>query len=74
MTLFYMIYQPVEYLLVISSLYPENERQPHLLSAKFFREAAGLQLRVHIENYFSYFSTKTYVVGAQKNCLNERFF
>ena len=23
------------------------------------------------ENYFSYFSTKTYVVGTQKNCLNE---
>ena len=23
------------------------------------------------ENNFSYFSTKTYVVGAQKNCLNE---
>ena len=22
-------------------------------------------------NYFSYFSTKTYVVGTQKNCLNE---
>ena len=24
-----------------------------------------------IENYFSYFSTKTYVVGAQKNHFNE---
>ena len=24
-----------------------------------------------IENYFSYFSTKTYVVGTQKNRLNE---
>ena len=24
-----------------------------------------------IENYFSYFSTKTYVVGAKKNRLNE---
>ena len=23
------------------------------------------------QNYFSYFSTKTYVVGTQKNCLNE---
>ena len=23
------------------------------------------------EKYFSYFSTKTYVVGTQKNCLNE---
>ena len=24
-----------------------------------------------IKNLFSYFSTKTYVVGTQKNCLNE---
>ena len=24
-----------------------------------------------IEIYFSYFSTKTYVVGAQQNCLNK---
>ena len=24
-----------------------------------------------LENYFSYFSTKTYVVGTQKNCLTE---
>ena len=24
-----------------------------------------------LENYFSYFSIKTYVVGTQKNCLNE---
>ena len=25
-----------------------------------------------ISSEFSYFSTKTYVVGTQKNCLNER--
>ena len=25
------------------------------------------------ENYFSYFSTKTYVVGTRKNCLDETF-
>ena len=24
-----------------------------------------------VKTYFSYFSTKTYVVGIQKNCLNE---
>ena len=30
-----------------------------------------LQIRCVIQNYFSYFSTKTYVVGAQKNGLNE---
>ena len=26
------------------------------------------------KNLFSYLSTKTYVVGTQKNCLNETFF
>ena len=31
----------------------------------------GLKLRVCKENLFSYFSTKTYVVGTQKNRLNE---
>ena len=35
----------------------------------------GLQLRVHDpKNYFSYFSTKTNVVGNQKNRLKEKFF
>ena len=33
----------------------------------------GLQIRKVTENYFSYFSTKTYVVGTQKNRLNEFF-
>ena len=28
-------------------------------------------LRVSNKNYFSYFSSKTYVMGTQKNCLNE---
>ena len=31
----------------------------------------GLQKRVCIEIYFLYFSSKTYVVGTQKNRLNE---
>ena len=31
----------------------------------------GLQIRVRIRNYFLYFSSKTYVVGTQKNRLNE---
>ena len=31
-------------------------------------------LRVRIKKLFSYFSTKTYVVGTQKNGLNETFF
>ena len=33
--------------------------------------SSGLQIRMHNENYFPYFSTKTYVVGTQKNRLNE---
>ena len=32
---------------------------------------AGKSSRLSIENYFPYSSTKTYIVGAQKNCLNE---
>ena len=32
---------------------------------------ASLQIRVRIEIYFSYFSTKMYVVGTQKYRLNE---
>ena len=32
---------------------------------------AGLWVRVRNENLISYFSTKTYVVGTQKNRLNE---
>ena len=42
----------------------------HLNEAK----TSGPEIRVRncvIENYFSYFSTKTYVVGAQKNRLDE---
>ena len=31
----------------------------------------GLKLRVPNKKSFSYISTKTYVVGIQKNCLNE---
>ena len=32
---------------------------------------AGLQIRVHTGILFFYFSTKTYVVVTQKNCLKE---
>ena len=32
---------------------------------------AGLQIRVRTRKLFSNFSTKTYVVGTQKNGLNE---
>ena len=34
-------------------------------------EVSGLQIRVHIGNYFLNFSSETYVVGTQKNRLNE---
>ena len=32
---------------------------------------SGLQIKCVLENHISYFSTKTYVVGTQKNRLNE---
>ena len=32
---------------------------------------SGLQIRSVTENYYSYFSTKTYVVGTQKSPLDE---
>ena len=35
---------------------------------------AGLLLREHTNKLVSYFSTKTYVVGTQKNRLNEMVF
>ena len=35
------------------------------------KSITGLQLRVRNENLIFYFSTKTYVVGTQKNRLNE---
>ena len=37
----------------------------------FHMAASRLNTEIVIENYFSYFSTKTYVVSTQKNCLNE---
>ena len=36
-----------------------------------FTAFSGSELRVCDKKYFSYFSTKTYVVGTQKNRLNE---
>ena len=32
---------------------------------------SGLQIECVIKNHFFHFSTKTYVVGTRKNCLNE---
>ena len=37
----------------------------------YYQGLSGLQVKCVSENYFSYFSTKTYVVCAQKNRLNE---
>ena len=42
-----------------------------MLSADDIR--TGLLLRERIEKWLSYFSTKTYIVGTQKNRLNETF-
>ena len=38
------------------------------------RGLAALELTVYNKKYFSYFSTKTYVVRTQKNHLNEMVF
>ena len=42
-----------------------------LFEKSSFQVNSGLQIIVLIENNFSYFSTKTYVMGAQKNQLNK---
>ena len=44
-----------------------------LLSSNNIEVGSGPQIRVRNEKSFSYFSTKTYVVGTQKNRLNEFF-
>ena len=37
----------------------------------FVKSAYKKKIRVHTKKYLSYFSTKTYIVGTQKNRLNE---
>ena len=37
----------------------------------FITSGPGLQIKVCIGKLFLYFSTKSYVVGTQKICLNE---
>ena len=46
---------------------------PYVLISKMFEHTLGLLIRGVFENYCSYFLTKTYVVGTQKNCLNESY-
>ena len=41
----------------------------HLLDSYYFSSKPGLWLRVCTKKLISYFSTKTYVVGTQKNRL-----
>ena len=41
--------------------------------ADYLYTLSGLQTRVRNQKLFSYFATKTYVVGTQKNRLNETF-
>ena len=49
------------------------EHSKHMLKlmGKKMLTLSGLKLRVRTIKYFSYFKTKTYVVGTQKNRLNE---
>ena len=51
----------------------ENFRiiKKYMLNKKKVYPGPGLQIRVCIGKLFSYFSSKTYVVGTHKNCLNE---
>ena len=41
--------------------------------SKAIDQAVNIELINYKQIYFSYFSTKTYVVGTQKNRLNETF-
>ena len=38
---------------------------------QYFLKASKAYKGLRTKNLFSYFSTKTYVVGTQNNCLNE---
>ena len=46
-------------------------KQDHISGSKLFAKFQAPRLECIPENYFSYFSTKTYVVGTQKNRLDE---
>ena len=52
---------------VTSSSDNQNRKRKMFITSNI----SGLKLRVCNEDLISYFSTKTYVVGTQKNCLNE---
>ena len=43
----------------------------YILSAYHLCSKQASRYEWVLENYFLYFSSKTYVVGTQKNCLNE---
>ena len=49
----------------------ESERTVKIKKGTFIIGVSGLQIRVVNKKYFSYFSTKTYVLGTQVNCPNE---
>ena len=46
-------------------------KQDQISGSKLFAKIQAPRLECVPENYFSYFSTKTYVVGTQKNRLDE---
>ena len=52
----------------LSEHIPQEVPTSHVLAHV---RTSGFQIKSVIANYFSYFSTKTYVVGTQKNRLNE---
>ena len=62
--------------LVMYSYNPHNSNNSHesisVAAAVACRYNTGLQIIVLTRKFFSYFSTKTYVVGTQKNRLDEK--
>ena len=60
---------PVPRDIVLEKILPEIINAYALILTKSKLQAPGLDCIT--ENYFSYFSTKTYVVGTKKNRLNE---
>ena len=49
----------------------ESKKTVKIKKGTFIIGVSGLQIRVVIKKHFSYFSTKTYVLGTQVNCPNE---
>ena len=60
--------------MIFACLEPQTVDIPKTMELEYQTHSkSGLQISI-LENYFLYFSSKTYVVGTQKNHLNETFF